>query len=325
MSTSKRRLCLVGTEQMPSHRGKYRIQTVAEMTGVPAATLRAWERRYGIPSPERSTSAYRLFSEHDVASIRRLKELCDAGMAPAEAARLVLRGEEASNTPVESDPYRRACEAIIRAVADFDARDLDRAIRAAMFLGSASTVYHRIFAPTMRAVGDRWHAGTFSIAQEHMATEVLTGVARDMLGLIEPPSGPEALLACFADEQHSLPLYGVAFGLIHSGLRPIVLGARTPPSAIQHGVESIQPALVCLSVTVTPPAPRARELIDGYAEATRGVLWIVGGPGSEPLRSPIEASGGIVVGTQPFDEIRPLVDKLLREQSAAAQARKGQP
>ena len=40
-------------------------------------TLRAWERRYGIPSPERTSSSYRLFSDHDIASIRKLKELCE--------------------------------------------------------------------------------------------------------------------------------------------------------------------------------------------------------------------------------------------------------
>ena len=37
--------------------GRYRIHAVAEATGVPAATLRAWERRYGIPAPVRTTSA----------------------------------------------------------------------------------------------------------------------------------------------------------------------------------------------------------------------------------------------------------------------------
>jgi MerR family transcriptional regulator, light-induced transcriptional regulator len=310
--------------EMASRRGKYRIQTVAEMTGVPAATLRAWERRYGIPSPERSSSAYRLFSDHDVASIRKLKELCDEGMAPAEAARMVTRIEEASNTPVEGDPYQRACEAILRAITEFDPQGLEQAVRGAMFLGSAVTVYHRVLAPTMRTVGDRWHEGTLSIAQEHMATEILSGAARDMLRLVDPPtSAPEAILACFADEDHALPLYGVAFGLIQSGLRPVVLGAKTPPSAIRHAVESIQPALVCLSVTVSPPAYRARELIDSYAEAAQGVPWIVGGPGSEELRAFVEASGGMVVGTQTFDEARTVVDKLLRERSTVQQARKG--
>lgn len=309
---------------MASRRGKYRIQTVAEMTGVPAATLRAWERRYGIPSPERSSSAYRLFSDHDVASIRKLKELCEAGMAPAEAARVVMRMVEASNTPVDGDPFKRACETIVRAIADFDPDSLEHAVRGAMFLGSASTVYHRVLAPTMRAVGERWQQGTFSIAQEHMASEVLSGAARDMLRLVAPPaSAPDALVACFADDEHALPLYGVAFGMVHSGLRPVVLGARTPPSAIRHAIESIQPALLALSVTISPTAHRARELVDSYAEAARGVLWIVGGSGSESLRSLVEASGGIVVGTQTFDEVRPTVDKLLREYFAVVHARKG--
>ena len=42
-----------------SENGRYRIQSVAEMTGVSAATLRAWERRYGIPAPRRTAAAYR--------------------------------------------------------------------------------------------------------------------------------------------------------------------------------------------------------------------------------------------------------------------------
>lgn len=298
---------------MPSHRGKYRIQTVAEMTGVPAATLRAWERRYGIPTPERSSSSYRLFSDHDVASIRKLKDLCDDGMSPAEAARLVMRVEEASNTPVESDPYLRAGEAILAAIEDFDPQAVERAIRGAMFLGSASTVYQRVIGPTMCTVGDRWHEGTFSVAQEHMATEALGSAARDMLRLLDPAStAPEALVACFADEDHALPLYGVAFALVQWGYRPVVLGAKTPPSAIRHAVESIQPALVALSVSITPPAYRARELVDGYAEAAGVVPWVVGGPGVEQMRDAIEASGGMAVGTLPLDDVKSIIDKRLR-------------
>jgi DNA-binding transcriptional MerR regulator len=298
---------------MPSHRGKYRIQTVAEMTGVPAATLRAWERRYGIPTPERSSSSYRLFSDHDVAAIRKLKELCDEGMSPAEAARQVVRVEEASNTPVESDPYLRAGEAILTAIQDFEPQGVERAIRGAMFLGSASTVYQRVIGPTMRMVGDRWHEGVFSVAQEHMATEALGSAARDMLRLLDPASSaPEVILACFADEEHSLPLYGVAFALVQWGYRPVVLGARTPPSAIRHAVESIQPALVGLSLSITPPAYRARELVDGYAEAVGDVPCLVGGAGMAPIHDAIEASGGIAVGTLPLDEVKSIIDKRLR-------------
>ena len=308
---------------MPSHRGKYRIQTVAEMTGVPAATLRAWERRYGIPTPERSNSSYRLFSDHDVAAIRRLKELCDNGMSPAEAARLVVRVETASNSPVDSDPYGRVRDVILAAVADFDPVGVERAVRNAMFLGSASTVYQRVIGPTMRAVGDRWHDGTFSVAQEHLASEALGAVARDMLRLLDPADeAPDVILACFADEDHSLPLYGVAFGFVQWGYRPVVLGAKTPPLAVRHAVESIQPALVALSVTVSPPAYRARELVDGYADAVGEVPWMVGGPAAEEMREMIEASGALAVGTLPLDEVKSIIDKNLQP-VGSQRARKG--
>lgn len=295
------------------HRGKYRIQTVAEMTGVPAATLRAWERRYGIPTPERSSSSYRLFGDHDVAAIRRLKQLCDAGMSPAEAARLLAGVEEASNTAVEPDPYLRAGAAILAAIEDFDPPAVERAIRAAMFMGSASTVFQRVIGPTMRTVGERWHAGSFSIAQEHLASHALGSAARDMLRLLEPASAaPEAIVACFADEEHALPLYGVSFALVQWGYLPIVLGARTPPAAIRHAVERLAPALVALSVTVEPAPARARELVQGYAEAVAAVPWVVGGAGVEAMREQIERAGGIAVGTRALDEVKQIIDKRLR-------------
>ncbi len=302
---------------MASRKGKYRIQTVAEMTGVPAATLRAWERRYGIPVPERSNSSYRLFSEHDVASIRRLKELCDNGMAPAEAAKMVSRLEEASNNPVEGDPYSRACAAVMRAVVDFDPQALELAIRGAMFLGSATTVYSRVLAPVMREVGNGWHRGELSIAQEHMTSEMLSAVARDMLRLLDPPpDAPQAVVACFADEDHTLPLYGVAFALIQAGMSPLLLGAKTPPSAIRHAVESIQPRLVALSVTVAPPAYRSRELIDDYADAVGSVPWIIGGAGSEDLREMVEQAGGMVVAGRNLDDLRGVFEQVRERPSA---------
>ena len=75
-------------------RARYRIRTVSTKTGVPAATLRAWERRYGIPNPLRTESAYRLYRETDIEQIKLLKRMVDEGLAPSEAARLLKLKEE---------------------------------------------------------------------------------------------------------------------------------------------------------------------------------------------------------------------------------------
>jgi acyl-CoA hydrolase len=85
--------------------GRFRINRVAETTGVPEATLRAWERRYQVPKPSRTPSGYRLYSQDDVAQVRRMRELCEAGISPADAAKEILVAESAPK-----EVRRRAAE-----------------------------------------------------------------------------------------------------------------------------------------------------------------------------------------------------------------------
>jgi len=48
----------------------YNIKAVAQLLGILPVTLRAWERRYGMPSPSRGQQGYRLYSEYDVRILR---------------------------------------------------------------------------------------------------------------------------------------------------------------------------------------------------------------------------------------------------------------
>ena len=67
---------------------RYRIGAVARLTGVSPDTLRIWERRYGAVSPQRSPRGGRLYSPEDVARLRLMKQLVDAGDAIGEVATL---------------------------------------------------------------------------------------------------------------------------------------------------------------------------------------------------------------------------------------------
>jgi DNA-binding transcriptional MerR regulator/methanogenic corrinoid protein MtbC1 len=71
-----------------SDRPMFNTKAVVQKTGVPAPTLRAWERRYHLLSPERADNAYRLYSERDIAMIRWLKERVDEGMTISQAVAL---------------------------------------------------------------------------------------------------------------------------------------------------------------------------------------------------------------------------------------------
>jgi DNA-binding transcriptional MerR regulator len=282
-----------------NRQGRYRIQAVADITGVSPATLRAWERRYGVPSPVRTPSSYRLYSDRDVGLVTRIVELSRRGVAVAEAARQVLRSaeEEHQPPPLADDPFDLARDRILDAVQRYEIDDLERCVRQAILLGSAGRVFDRVFLPVLHRVGELWRDGVLSIGQEHLLTEILSGFAREILRQVQPDgSTRRALLACVEGEQHALPLHVVAFHLAQQGHRTVILGPNTPPSAIKQAVEAMAPDLVGLSVTHQIDPARAAELMDGYAEACDGTPWIVGGLGTGQIRQIIERRGGVVSG-----------------------------
>src|SRR4051812_41583334 len=67
-----------------------RIGELSRRLGVSDHLLRAWETRYGLLQPFRSTGGYRLYSEADADRIRRMQEHLAAGLSAAEAAQAVL-------------------------------------------------------------------------------------------------------------------------------------------------------------------------------------------------------------------------------------------
>jgi PAS domain S-box-containing protein len=65
------------------------LKAVSRRTGIPAATLRTWERRYGFVRPVRSASGYRLYGEEEIARVLQVKYLMEQGVRIGEAMAMV--------------------------------------------------------------------------------------------------------------------------------------------------------------------------------------------------------------------------------------------
>lgn len=84
----------------------YSIGAVTRMVGVPASTLRAWEERYGLITPTRTSGSQRLYTRAEVEKLRYLKAQIDAGISAADAHRLLsdeLSAGHLPHTPVDLD------------------------------------------------------------------------------------------------------------------------------------------------------------------------------------------------------------------------------
>lgn len=84
----------------------YSISAVAKMLGVPVATLRTWEDRYGLVIPERTASRHRLFTREQVGQLKFVKAQMDEGASAADAHRLLRERSELGGAPEEPRPAR---------------------------------------------------------------------------------------------------------------------------------------------------------------------------------------------------------------------------
>ncbi len=289
------------TTSVLSARGRYRIQTVAELTGVPASTLRAWEQRYGFPAPERTASAYRLYTDADVARIARVRALCEGGLAAAEAVAAVLA--EAAAEPTRAPPAltrvsqggspRRAAS-LPAAAGDLDA--LEQRVRKAMMVAAPAEVLAQVIEPAWAAARQAWLDGALDRGTQRLQHELLDHAVLDLVRLGQPsrPEG-EAVLGCFADDDDRVPLGALALGCQAAGLRVRWLGARTSAGILTDVVIRFAPRVVCLCCVDAPAPVRARELVTEYAHALAGQPWLLGGPGATALAAVAARAGAQLV------------------------------
>jgi CheY-like chemotaxis protein len=72
--------------------GVYSINAVVDITGVPATTLRHWEKAYGLITPARTDGGHRLYSQEDVERLKWLKrKIDDEGLQAGVAHKLLGR------------------------------------------------------------------------------------------------------------------------------------------------------------------------------------------------------------------------------------------
>jgi DNA-binding transcriptional MerR regulator len=244
--------------------GYLRIGELARRTGTSPELLRAWEQRYGLLEPSRSTGGFRLYSDEDEARVLTVKRLIAGGLSAAEAARATLGGEAIPDAEVGSIAESLAGD--LRAALDrFDELGANEILDRLLAALSVETVLQTVLLPYLRILGDRWARGEASVAQEHFASALIRG---RLLGLARgwgAGSGPTVVLACPPEEEHDLGL--IMFGIVVSrrGWRVTYLGQDTPFPTIEEAVAAVDPQLVVLAVSDGTDLSANEESIRGLA------------------------------------------------------------
>ncbi|OLV18616.1 MerR family transcriptional regulator [Deinococcus marmoris] len=236
-----------GNNEQWAQTAMFTASEVETQTGVPAATLRQWERRYGFPRPVRNASGYRLYSPGDVREIGIMLEHQRRGVSARLAAELTLRGVPVGHAgkqqptpepqptparaPVQTSELAHALAQALIAADNTRAGDLLAEAHAQLPVEDVMT---HVMSPALVEIGALWAGGEITIAHERAASHYLRSrlsALMDIAGSEEGQGGsfgPLVVAACAPGEQHELGLMMLTLALRRRGVRVAYLGANVP-------------------------------------------------------------------------------------------------
>jgi len=268
------------------------------MTGFSPSVLRAWERRHHLLAPERLASGHRLYTQQDLEIIQRVKDLLSQGRTIGEIAALgrisLLSQEPELLVKPNSNRMNQLREELLDAAEKLNSQRFDSILDEAFSKFSVELVIRELIVTTATEVGERWAAGTLTIASEHLLTASLTNRIERIrhLSTMSAYSAPLVACACLTGEQHELGLMTLSLLVQNAGYRVAYLGRNLPLKDLKDTAEQLKVAAVCLSVKQVEVLDALQEDLIKLAREWKDSIRIhIGGANSIGAKPALEEAG----------------------------------
>lgn len=291
---------------------------VTRRTGLSDHTLRAWERRFGFPTPIRLPSGHRRYTGEQVQHLLLINRALACGhragdVVPLPKAHIESMVREGSPRPSESQTHVQQSdwiEHILRSALVFDEASIRMRMSADSAILGVQTFLRERAAPLIEKIGSGWARGDLGVRHEHFVSGILEEHLSELRVAFDAATkGRPVVLACLPDEMHGLGLQMVALEISAAGRRNVVLGAHTPIEEIVASADSLEAVAVGVSVSVFAPVrPTLAAVSDLRAQLSPQTKLWVGGGGAKMFDSLPQGTKKLVTLDELADEIRSLLD-----------------
>jgi DNA-binding transcriptional MerR regulator/methylmalonyl-CoA mutase cobalamin-binding subunit len=264
----------------------YNLKAVIKETGIAADTLRAWERRYGLPMPDRTPGGHRLYSQRDIEIIKWLISKQGEGLSISRAVdlwnELTASGQDPlpatipGTTPgsqlvtlssANLDAIRKNW---LEACLVYDENTAEQVLNQAFATHPLETVCIEILQRGLQEIGEMWYHNQINVQQEHFASALAQRRLDALIAAAPPPTRPYSILiGCTSGEQHIFVPLLLTLLLRRRGLKVVYLGANVPVQRFNETLQSVKPHLVILSAQLLQTANGLRDTA-AYLNANGG-------------------------------------------------------
>jgi DNA-binding transcriptional MerR regulator len=257
------------------------VAAVARRLGVAPATLRTWDRRYGLGPSDHESGEHRRYCPSDLARLTLMRRLITSGVSPADAAEQAKNhtGTISVETIVEEYVVREELVGVLhKAAKALDKKFIEAALRKDLAEFGVEQSWSEVMVPLLFLVGNDWEETGEGVEVEHVLTEVLKAILREhVVDIRKPVNAHPVLLASVGEELHSLALHALAAALAERKIESYFLGSRTPLEALSAMITRSAPPAVFLWAQLPKNAdPKFFNDIPSIRPMPRVVL---GGPG----------------------------------------------
>ena len=160
---------------------------------------------------------------------------------------------------------------------------------------SVEAFYLHVIQPALYEIGMLWERGTISVAQEHLASAIVTRVmaTTSMVAIPAHEARGRAVIAASPNEFHETGAWMISDALERQGWEVRYLGANTPVSDLLSLLADFKPDLLAISVTMPFNITAAKELIAAVRESDnlKSPYVVVGGLAFNGIRNLWESTG----------------------------------
>ena len=262
----------------------YDIKTASKLSGVPELSIRAWEGRYSILSPDRTESNRRLYSEPDVEKLILLRKLISRGarigmlakLNPAELKDLYekidlsdLNGKRTAKKVPGAQVQQSFLKRCSKAILEFNTKEFELILNEASVQFSHPELIDEIILPLIALLGTSWKDGTLKVAHEHFGSVVLRKFLTNLPdGFKIPDTAPLLIATTPVGQYHDLGAVAGTTLAASDGWQVLYLGASLAANEIASVARQLHSSCIFLSIVYPDDDPD----LGGQLRSLRGMV-----------------------------------------------------
>lgn len=253
----------------------FTIKDLENLSGIKAHTIRIWEKRYNLLTPERTDSNIRYYNITNLQKLLNVSLLYDQGYKISEISQLPEKHIPVKIRELATANYdnNQAMNSLKVAMLNFDRNLFDYAYNQLLSTLSFREVFKQVLIPFLEEIGLLWSSDSITPAHEHFVSSLIKQKLHSNIEKlpVKPLEQSEKLFVLFLplNEIHELGLLYLHFEIILHGYHSIYLGHSVPIESLSD-LAALHKEVVFVCSTTT--SPETEDLVRYIASLKTEIL-----------------------------------------------------